>query len=108
MASRYERTVLVAAGWYAAAAVPFFINSRLAHEDRSCDDTGNLCFTAQDRTALLFAGSLLFLGASLLAAALVALPLSRRPISVFAAGTVSALAGSMTAGAGLLLWIAAA
>ena len=71
-----------------------FINSRSPHDDRSCADPGLWCFTVKDNANLLFIAILVLLGASLPAALLVAVPLSRRFTSALAAGTVSALVGS--------------
>lgn len=106
MASRYERTVWVAVGWHVVTAGALFANSRLPREASSCDDAVSWCFTAQEAAQLLLVVGLFWLGASLLAALLVAVALSRRVTPVFAAGTLAALGGVVAASLGTLLWIA--
>ncbi len=108
MAIRYVQTVAVAFSWYATVAILFFLNSRAPYDDRSCSDGGGLwCSTPKDNAWLVFLAMLVFLGVSLLASLLIAVPLSRRFASALAAGTVSAVAGSTAACLVVLLWAAA-
>ncbi|GLW36044.1 hypothetical protein [Actinoplanes regularis] len=103
MALRYLKTVLVAFSWYANIVLLCFLNSRLPYDDHDCD-SAFMCLTALDSARLLFLVISWLLGASMVAALLLAVPVSRTIDSVLKAGTMTALGGIIAAVMLGLLW----
>lgn len=103
---KYRHTVLVAAGWHAAAVLLLVLIDLMVRDDGACDDNPGFCLTTDDLVRLALLLGLFLLALSMMMSAGVAVPLSRRVVSAPAAGTLAALSGLVLAAGVVVVWVA--